>query len=194
MSNTTFALLFLIGICILIRYAAKKLGKKRTSQGNSYRNNSFNANTSVQINHSNSRYASMPSDAHDQVEALAHLIDEVYKAYPFAKNDFAKGSLFIYQENNKTTINFWYDWDYSGIQSFLEARHTFGSSFSFPDAERISYVSSSVTGLKQWLWSDILKRYYVDPAVATLQNNCPGLYITDQQIYDTGIMLKFSYR
>ena len=53
MSNTTFALLFLIGICILIRYAAKKLGKKRTSQGNSYRNKSFNANTSVQINHSN---------------------------------------------------------------------------------------------------------------------------------------------
>lgn len=139
-------------------------------------------------------YSQMPMDAHDQIEKLAKIINEVYRAYPFAKNDFAKGSLYIYQESGKTTINFWYDWDYSGIQDFLENRYIFGTGFSFPDEERIMYSSNSVTGLDQWLWNQVCNCYYVDPAIATLQNNCPGLYIINQEVFDTGIRIQFSYR
>lgn len=139
-------------------------------------------------------YVHMPTDAHDQIEILAKVLNEVYRAYPFAKNDFAKGTLFIYQEGEETTINFWYDWDYSGIKDFLRAKYSFGAGFSFPDDERIDYITTSVTGANQWLWNEVLNCYYVDSAVATLQNNCPGLYIISQETFDTGIRIQFSYR
>ena len=184
-------ILIILIICLFVGFIAKTQENERVSHSSSFCYGNYNSSP-TQNNTIHSLYTSMPTDAHDQVEALVHLIDEVYSAYPFAKNDFAKGSLYIYQEDGNTNIHFWYDWAFSGVRGFLEKKHSFGSGFTFRDDEWIEYKSSSVSNLRQWLWNDVLNRFHVDPAVATLQNNCPGLYITEQQVLDTGIMLKFS--
>lgn len=140
-------------------------------------------------------YANMPNDVYKQTEALARLINFVYTKYPFMKNEFAKGSLFIWKNDDGSDhLSFWFDWDYGGVRREIEKYYRLDSGFSFQDDGWIKYENPSTSGLHSWCYNSVLNRYYVDPVVATLQNNCPGLIITDQNATNNHVKLEFRYR
>ncbi|MBE5815295.1 MAG: hypothetical protein E7320_08860 [Clostridiales bacterium] len=140
------------------------------------------------------RYSSMPGDAHDQVEALARLIYVVYKNDPYAKNDFAKGHLFLYRDNNNNCVlDFWYDWDYGPAESIVRENYVLDSRITFDDGETIRYRTNNVEHF-DWIIHPMTNSYYFDPVVATLQNECPGLQITQREVTQSGIRLSFKYR
>ena len=44
-----------------------------------------------------------------------------------------------------------------------------------------------------WIIHPMTNSYYFDPVVATLQNECPGLQITQREVTQSGIRLSFRY-
>jgi len=130
-----------------------------------------------------------------QTEALARLVNFVYTKYPFMKNDFAKGVLSIWENDDGTDhLSFWFDWDCGGVRKEIEKSYMLGSGFSFQDEGWIKYENPSASGLHSWCYNTVLNRYYADPVIATLQNNCPGLVITAQNATNNHVILEFRYR
>ena len=159
------------------------------SHGNSGGSNSSKKKTVSSI------YENMPADAHGQVEALAQLVSFVYKKAPYAVNNYAKGNLYIYKgDTGDFGLKFWYDWDYSAAKSIIEKQYRLGKGFSFRDDGWVEYKSARVADFERWCKNRITNAYDFDPIIATLQNNCPGLYIKQQTKYGEGIHLEFSFK
>ena len=156
---------------------------------------STSKSSSFSPNVQNSKYEYMPTDAHEQVEALAQLISFVYQAAPYAKNDFAKGNLYIFREDSGGyKLKFWYDWDYSCAKSIIEEKYALGSGFSFNGDDWVNYETTRIDNVTSWCKNSVTNSFYLDPVIATLQNNCPGLQIIERHVYDYGLHVAFTVR
>ena len=190
-----FAIIVLI-IGFIILYKAS--GSSSSGSNAASRLRSMNEREVAEALHSSrvrmaDRYSTMPTDVHDQVEILAQIIYVVYKEDPSACYSNPYGYLNL-NSSGTGTLEFGYNWDYGLAEQHV--RNNFPAldpRITFRNGSEMYYQANSLDHI-EWIVDSITNAYNPDLVILTLQNECPGLQITQREVTQSGIRLSFKYQ
>lgn len=136
----------------------------------------------------------MPNDIGGQITALAQMVQGVYEGMPFVRNEFAKGNLSVWKnENDSLTLSFWYDWDYSAIQSYFNDNiYKLDDGFRFKDSGWIEYRRENITAKDNWCWNGITRCYTAESTISQFSCICPAFRLIDKREGPSGFTISFS--